>query len=186
MEYAWSPVYDRSELVHRVIDNLSSTLLEITLTVVFVILLFLWHPPSALIPILTIPLTLLVVVVPLRFMGVSFNVMSLGGIAIAAGALVDAAIVIVEQTHKKLEEWQTEGSEGNAESVILRAIKEVGRPAFFALVIMAIAFLPVLALEGQEGRLFHPLAYAKSLTMLIGSPIRDHARSGVAAHHCPL
>ena len=163
------PVYDRSELVHRVIDNLRSTLLEIILTVVLVILLFLWHPPSAVIPILTIPLTVLAVAVPFHLMGLSFNVMSLGGIAIAAGALVDAAIVVVEQTHKKLEEWQTEGGQGDADSVILSAVKEVGRPAFFALLIMAIAFLPVLALEGQEGRLFHPLAYAKSLTMLIAA-----------------
>src|SRR5207248_11790726 len=102
-------------------------------------------------------------------MGLSFNVMSLGGIAIATGALVDAAIVVVEQTHKKLEEWQANGAEGNADSVILSAVKEVGRPAFFALLIMAIAFIPVLALEGQEGRLFHPLAYAKSLTMMIAA-----------------
>jgi len=163
------PVYDRSELIQRVIDTLCSTLLEIVLTVVLVILLFLWHPPSAAIPILTIPLTVLTVAVPFHLMGLSFNVMSLGGIAIAAGALVDAAIVVVEQTHKKLEEWQTEGSQGDADDVILSAVKEVGRPAFFALLIMAIAFLPVLALEGQEGRLFHPLAYAKSLTMLIAA-----------------
>ncbi|HEY6374573.1 MAG TPA: CusA/CzcA family heavy metal efflux RND transporter [Edaphobacter sp.] len=163
------PVYDRSELVHRVIDNMRSTLLEIILTVVLVILLFLWHPPSAVIPILTIPLTVLAVAVPFHLMGLSFNVMSLGGIAIAVGALVDAAIVVVEQTHKKLEEWQTEGGRGDADSVILSAVKEVGRPAFFALLIMAIAFLPVLALEGQEGRMFHPLAYAKSLTVLIAA-----------------
>ncbi len=136
---------------------------------VVVILLFLWHPPSAAIPILTIPLTVLTVAVPFRLMGMSFNVMSLGGIAIATGALVDAAIVVVEQTHKKLEEWQREGGRGNAESVILGAVKEVGRPAFFALLIMAVAFLPVLALEGQEGRLFHPLAYAKSLTLLVAA-----------------
>ena len=163
------PIYDRSELVHRVIDNLRFTLLEIILTVVLVILLFLWHPPSAAIPILTIPVTVVAVAVPFHLMGLSFNVMSLGGIAIAAGALVDAAIVVVEQTHKRLEEWQTEGSQGDADGVILSAIKEVGRPAFFALLIMAIAFLPVLALEGQEGRLFHPLAYAKSLTMLFAA-----------------
>jgi Cu(I)/Ag(I) efflux system membrane protein CusA/SilA len=163
------PVYDRSALVHRVIANLRSTLLEIIATVVLVILLFLWHPPSAVIPILTIPLTLLAVIVPFRALGVSFNVMSLGGLAIAAGAMVDAAIVMVEQTHKKLEVWHREGSQGDEGSVILSAVKEVARPAFFALVIMAIAFLPVLALEGQEGRLFHPLVYAKSLAMVIAA-----------------
>jgi Cu(I)/Ag(I) efflux system membrane protein CusA/SilA len=163
------PVYDRSALVHRVIDNLRWTLIEIIVTVVLVILLFLWHPASALIPILTIPLTLLAVVLPFRALGLSFNVMSLGGIAIAAGAMVDAAIVMVEQTHKKLELWQREGGQGDEASVILSAVKEVARPAFFALVIMAIAFLPVLALEGQEGRLFHPLVYAKSLAMVIAA-----------------
>jgi len=163
------PVYDRSELVYRIIDNLRSTLLQIILTVVLVILVFLWHPPSAAIPIVTIPLTLLAVAVPFHLMGLSFNVMSLGGLAIAAGALTDAAIVVVEQTHKKLEAWQATGSSGDSDSVILSAVKEVGRPAFFALIIMAIAFLPVLALEGQEGRLFHPLVYAKSLTMLIAA-----------------
>lgn len=163
------PVYDRSDLIHRVMATLRKALLEIIVTVVIVILLFLWHPPSAAIPILTIPLTVLTVAVPFHLMGMSFNVMSLGGIAIAAGALVDAAIVVVEQTHKKLEEWQREGGRGDVEGVILSAVKEVGRPAFFALLIMALAFLPVLALEGQEGRLFHPLAYAKSLTMLVAA-----------------
>ena len=163
------PVYDRSALVHRVIDTLRSTLVEIIITVVLVILLFLWHPPSAVIPILTIPLTLLAVILPFRALGLSFNVMSLGGLAIAAGAMVDAAIVMVEQTHKKLELWQREGGQGDEGSVILSAVKEVARPAFFALVIMAIAFLPVLALEGQEGRLFHPLVYAKSLAMVIAA-----------------
>ena len=162
-------VYDRSELVGRVIDNLRSTLLEIMLTVALVILLFLWHPPSALIPILTIPLTLLIVAVPFHLIGLSFNVMSLGGIALAAGALVDASIVVVEQTHKRLEEWQRTGGDGNLNRIILSALKEVGRPAFFALLIMTIAFLPVLSLEGQEGRLFHPLAYAKSLALLIAA-----------------
>jgi copper/silver efflux system protein len=163
------PVYDRSDLVHRVIGTLRTVLIEIIVTVVIVILLFLWHPPSAAIPILTIPLTVLTVAVPFHLMGMSFNVMSLGGIAVAVGALVDASIVVVEQTHKKLEEWQREGGRGGAEGVILSAVKEVGRPAFFALLIMAVAFLPVLALEGQEGRLFHPLAYAKSLTLLIAA-----------------
>jgi Cu(I)/Ag(I) efflux system membrane protein CusA/SilA len=163
------PAYDRSDLVHRVITTLRNALIEIIVTVVVVILLFLCHPPSAAIPILTIPLTVLTVAVPFHLLGMSFNVMSLGGIAIAAGALVDAAIVVVEQTHKKLEEWHRDGREGDVEGVILNAVKEVGRPAFFALVIMSIAFLPVLALEGQEGRLFHPLAYAKSLTMLVAA-----------------
>ncbi len=163
------PVYDRSELIHRVIGNLRWTLIEIIVTVVLVILLFLWHPPSAVIPIVTIPLTVLAVFVPFHFLGLSLNVMSLGGVAIAVGAVVDAAIVVVEQTHKKLEESQAQGGGADTEVVILRAVKEVGRPAFFAMLIMAVAFVPVLALEGQEGRLFHPLAYAKSLTILVAA-----------------
>jgi Cu(I)/Ag(I) efflux system membrane protein CusA/SilA len=162
-------VYDRSDLIHRVIHNLRATLVEIALTVALVILLFLWHPPSAAIPILTIPLAVLAVFVPFHLMGISFNVMSLGGIAIAVGALVDAGIVAVEQTHKKLEEWQPEPRDCDADSVVVGALKEVGRPAFFALVIMAVSFVPVLALEGEEGRLFHPLAYAKSLTLLMAA-----------------
>ena len=163
------PIYDRSELTHRVIGNLRFTLSEIILTVVLVILIFLWDPPSAAIPIVTIPLTLLAMLVPFRLLGLSFNVMSLGGIAIAVGAMVDAAIVVVEQTHKKLEEWETAGRQGDSDGVIVTAVREVARPAFFALLIMAVAFLPVLALEGQEGRMFHPLAYAKSLTMLVAA-----------------
>jgi Cu(I)/Ag(I) efflux system membrane protein CusA/SilA len=144
------PVYDRSELVHRVIDNLRWTLTEIILTVVAVILPFLWHPPSAVVPSVTMSLTILAVAVPFHLMGLSFNVMSLGGIAIATGALVDAAIVVAEQTHKKLGEWQKDGGQGDVDNVILSAVKEVGRPAFFALAIMAMAFLPVLTLDGQE------------------------------------
>jgi Cu(I)/Ag(I) efflux system membrane protein CusA/SilA len=163
------PIYDRSELIHRVIANLCSTLTEIVVTVVLVILIFLSHPPSAAIPIVTIPLAILTTLVPFHLMGLSFNVMSLGGIAIAVGALVDAGIVVVEQTHKKLEEWQCGDQKDDSDSVILAAVKEVGRPAFFSLLIMAVAFIPVLALEGEEGRLFHPLAYAKSLTMLVAA-----------------
>jgi Cu(I)/Ag(I) efflux system membrane protein CusA/SilA len=163
------PVYDRSELISRVIHTLRKTLIEIAITVALVILVFLCNPVSAAIPIVTVPLTLLVVILPFRLLGLSFNVMSLGGIAIAVGALVDAAIVVVEQTHKRLEDWRRRGGEGESDHVILGAVKEVGRPAFFALLVMAVAFLPVLALEGQEGRLFHPLAYAKSLTMLVAA-----------------
>jgi len=103
------PIYDRSELIKRSIDNLKSTLIEVILTVSLVILLFLGHVPSALIPIITIPVAVLISFIPFRMMGVSANIMSLGGIAIAIGALVDAAIVVVEQTHKKLEDWQSTG-----------------------------------------------------------------------------
>ena len=104
------PIYDRSALIRRAIDNVSETLVEVVLTVAFVVLLFLWHVPSALIPIITIPVAVLVAFIPFRAMGITANIMSLGGIAIAIGELVDAAIVVVEQTHKKLEEAQRDGS----------------------------------------------------------------------------
>jgi Cu(I)/Ag(I) efflux system membrane protein CusA/SilA len=163
------PIYDRSELIQRAVSNLKSTLIEIMVTVALVILLFLWHIPSAIIPIVTIPLAVLISFIPFRLMGVSANIMSLGGIAIAVGALVDAAIVVVEQTHKKLEEWQRTDRSESHESVIIRAVKEVGGPSFFALLVIAVAFLPVLTLEAQEGRLFKPLAYTKNLAMIVAA-----------------
>jgi Cu(I)/Ag(I) efflux system membrane protein CusA/SilA len=134
-----------------------------------VILLFLWHVPSAAIPVVTIPLAVLISFIPLRLMGVSANIMSLGGIAIAIGALVDASIVVVEQAHKKLEEWERGGSKGDYRAVILEAVKEVGGPSFFALLVIAVSFLPVLTLEAQEGRLFKPLAYTKTLAMIVAA-----------------
>ena len=163
------PVYDRSELIRRAIDNLKSTLIEVILTVVFVILLFLWHVPSAMIPVITIPLAVLIAFIPFRMLGMSANIMSLGGIAIAVGALVDAAIVVVEQTHKKLEEWQRTGRKENYQTIVLDAIKQVAGPSFFALLVIAVSFLPVLTLEAQEGRLFKPLAYTKTLAMLVAA-----------------
>jgi Cu(I)/Ag(I) efflux system membrane protein CusA/SilA len=156
-------------LIQRSIDNLKSTLLDIVVTVALVILLFLWHIPSAIIPIITIPLAVLISFIPFRMMGLTANIMSLGGIAIAVGALVDAAIVVVEQTHKKLEEWNRSDKSEDYQSVIIRAVKEVGGPSFFALLVIAVAFLPVLTLEAQEGRLFKPLAYTKTLAMIVAA-----------------
>lgn len=163
------PVYDRSDLIRRAIDNLSSTLIEVIITVMLVIGVFLWHPPSVLIPAITIPLAVLISFIPLRLMGVNANIMSLGGIAIAIGALVDAAIVVVEQTHKKLEAWEARGRVGDQRAIVLSAIKEVGGPSFFALLVIAVSFLPVFALEAQEGRLFKPLAYTKTLSMAVAA-----------------
>lgn len=102
-------------------------------------------------------------------LGVSANIMSLGGIAIAIGAMVDAAIVVVEQTHKHLEEWDRTGRKKDYHRVVIDAVKEVGGPSFFALLVIAVAFLPVLTLEAQEGRLFKPLAYTKNLSMIIAA-----------------
>jgi len=163
------PVYDRSDLILRSIDNLKSTLIEVILTVSFIVLLFLWHIPSALIPIITIPVAVLLSFIPFRMMGVTANIMSLGGIAIAIGALVDAAIVVVEQTHKNLEEWERTGRKGDYKTVVVHAVKQVAGPSFFALLVIAVSFLPVLTLEGQEGRLFKPLAYTKNFSMIIAA-----------------
>ncbi len=163
------PVYDRSELINRSIDNLKWTLFEVIITVSLIVLLFLWHIPSAVIPITTIPLAILISFIPFRLMGVSANIMSLAGIAIAVGAMVDAAIVVVEQTHKKLELWDQEGHKGDYREVVVGAIKEVGGTSFFALLVIAVSFLPVLTLEAQEGRLFRPLAYTKTLSMIVAA-----------------
>ncbi|HMF95260.1 MAG TPA: CusA/CzcA family heavy metal efflux RND transporter, partial [Vicinamibacterales bacterium] len=163
------PIYDRSDLIRKSIDNLRGTLTEIMITVALVIMLFLWHIPSAMIPIFTIPIVVLIAFIPFRAFGLSANIMSLGGIAIAVGALVDAAIVVVEQTHKKLEIWDRSGRREEHESVIINAVKEVGGPSFFALLVIAASFLPVLTLEAQEGRLFKPLAYTKTLCMVVAA-----------------
>jgi len=163
------PIYDRSELIQKSIDNLKSTIFEVICTVALVIVLFLWHIPSAIIPIITIPLAVLISFIPFKFLGINANIMSLGGIAIAIGALVDAAIVVVEQTHKKLYIWEQEGRSRDYRGVVIEAIKEVAGPSFFALLVIAVSFLPVLTLEAQEGRLFKPLAYTKTLSMVVAA-----------------
>lgn len=161
--------YDRSELINRAIDTLKHTLIEELLIVSLIILVFLWHFPSAAVPIITIPITIIIAFIPMQMMGVTANIMSLGGIAVAIGAMVDAAIVVVEQTHKKLEHWNAEGRRGSYKDVVIGAVKEVGGPSFFALLVIAVAFIPVFALEGQEGRLFKPLAYTKNISMAIAA-----------------
>ncbi|HSB21229.1 MAG TPA: CusA/CzcA family heavy metal efflux RND transporter [Anaeromyxobacteraceae bacterium] len=163
------PIYDRSDLIRRAIDNVTETLVEVVLTVVFIVLLFLWHVPSALIPVITIPVAVLVSFIPFRMLGITANIMSLGGIAIAMGELVDAAIVVVEQTHKKLEERSRAGEAVDHKAVIVEAVKEVAPASFFALLVIAVSFLPVLTLEAQEGRLFKPLAYTKTLAMVVAA-----------------
>jgi copper/silver efflux system protein len=163
------PIYDRSQLILNSIDNLKSTLIEIMLTVVFIVLLFLWHVPSAIIPVITLPVAVLISFIPFRMMGITANIMSLAGIAIAIGELMDAAIVVVEQTHKKLEEWKRTGSKGDHREIVILAVKEVAGPSFFALLVIAVSFLPILTLEAQEGRMFKPLAYTKTLSMIVAA-----------------
>ena len=161
--------YDRGELIERAIETLKGTLTEELIIVSIVILIFLWHIPSALVPIITIPITIILSFIPMHLMGLTANIMSLGGIAIAIGAMVDAAIVVVEQTHKKLEHWDTEGRPGSYKDVVIRAVKEVGGPSFFALLVIAVSFMPVFTLEGIEGRLFKPLAFTKNFSMAIAA-----------------
>ena len=161
--------YDRAELIDRSIENLKNTLFEELLVVSLVILIFLWHVPSAMIPIFTIPIAIIIAFIPMYGMRLTSNIMSLGGIAVAIGAMVDAAIVVVEQTHKKLEQWEADGRQGDYRRVIIDAVKEVGGPSFFALLVIAVAFIPVFTLEAQEGRLFKPLAFTKNFSMIIAA-----------------
>ena len=163
------PVYDRSELIHRSISNVKRTSIEVIITVVLIILIFLWHFPSAIIPIVTIPAAVLLSFIPFRLLGISANIMSLTGIVIAFSQLIDASIVVVEQTHKKLELWEKEGRKQDHREIVLAAVKEVAGPTFFALLVIAVAFLPVLTLEAQEGRMFKPLAYTKTFAMVIAA-----------------
>lgn len=163
------PIYDRSTLIHRTIGSVRLTILEVIVTVALVILLFLWHFPSAIIPLVTMPVAILLSFIPLRLLGISANVMSLAGVAIAFGELVDASILVVEQSHKRLEQWEASGCRGRQSDIVLGAVKEVAGPIVFCLLLIAVSVLPVFALEGQEGRMFRPLAYTKSLAMVVAA-----------------
>ncbi|HLB58643.1 MAG TPA: efflux RND transporter permease subunit, partial [Bdellovibrionota bacterium] len=161
--------YDRSDLIHRAIATLKHDLVLEMIIVSFVILIFLMHIPSSLIPIVTLPLAVLMSFIPMYFMKISSNIMSLGGIAIAIGAMVDAAIVVVENAHKHMERWDRDGKKEDVKEVVIRAIKEVGPASFYSLLVIAVAFFPIFALEAQEGRLFKPLAYTKNLSMIVAA-----------------
>ncbi len=163
------PIYDRSELIHRTIGNVKMTIAEIVLTVAVMILIFLWHFPSAVIPLVTMPVAVLLSFIPLRLLGVSANLMSLAGVALAFGELIDASIIVVEQSHKRLEEWERKGRPGSQSAVVLGAVQEVAGPIVFSLLIIAVSVIPVFALEAEEGRMFRPLAYTKGLAMLVAA-----------------
>jgi Cu(I)/Ag(I) efflux system membrane protein CusA/SilA len=156
------PTYDRSDLILRAIAVLREKLLEESVIVSLVAVLFLFHFRSALVAILILPVAVLLAFIPMAYLQITSNIMSLGGIAIAIGAMVDAAIVMVENAHKRLER----ASAGDRTETIITAAKEVGRPLFFSLLVIAVSFLPIFALEAQEGRLFTPLAYTKTFAML--------------------
>jgi Cu(I)/Ag(I) efflux system membrane protein CusA/SilA len=191
------PTYDRSDLIHRAIAVLREKLVEESVIVSLIALVFLLHVRSALVVILILPVAVLLAFIPMAYLRITSNIMSLGGIAIAIGAMVDAAIVMVENAHKWLEqspsgkearpigsEFAPAGSgregittpgaggcESNRAEIIIAAAKEVGRPLFFSLLVIAVSFLPIFALESQEGRLFTPLAYTKTFSMLFATAL---------------
>ena len=158
-------VYDRSELIHNAIDTLKRTLIEEAIIVALVCIIFLMHVRSALVAILMLPVGVLIAFVAMRSLGMNSNLMSLGGIAIAIGAMIDAAIVMIENAHKHLERLPEEHTDAERADAMLAACKEVGPALFFSLLIITVSFLPVFALEGQEGRLFSPLAFTKTFSM---------------------
>ncbi len=163
------PVYDRSTLINRAISTVKDKLIEEMIVVSLVILIFLWHVPSALVPIVTIPFAVALAFIPLLGIGQNANLMSLSGIAISIGVLVDGAIVEVENAYKKIERWIEAGKPGDFHTVRLGALMEVGPSVFFSLLVVAVSFMPIFTLVDQEGRLFKPLAYSKNLAMAIAA-----------------
>ena len=159
-------VYDRSDLIHRAISTLRSTLIEESIIVALVCILFLFHVRSALVAIIMLPIGVLIAFIAMHALGMNSNIMSLGGIAIAIGAMVDAAIVMIENAHKHIE--RSDGSHTRLQ-LIIDSCREVGPALFFSLLIITVSFLPVFALEAQEGRLFHPLAFTKTFAMAAGA-----------------
>ncbi len=167
------PVYDRSELIHGAIGTLREKLIEESIVVALVCFAFLWHVRSALVAIITLPIAIILSFIPMLQLGLTSNIMSLGGIAIAIGAMVDAAIIMVENAHKALEHFRDDhGREpDNRErtEVIIKAAQSVGRPLFFSLLVITVSFIPVFSLEAQEGRLFRPLAFTKTFSMFFAA-----------------
>ncbi len=160
--------YDRSRLIEESIATLRHTLIEEMVVVSLVIFLFLLHARSALVPILSLPVAVLLAFIPIFYQGLTVNIMSLGGIAVALGAMVDASIILIENIHQHLERWEAagrpEGRPGQVQQIVA-AMQEVGPSLFFALLVITVAFLPVFTLEGTEGRLFRPLAFTKTWSM---------------------
>ncbi|WP_373070718.1 efflux RND transporter permease subunit [Sulfurimonas sp.] len=160
--------YDRSSLIDKAIDTLKHTLLEESIIVLIVTSVFLFHFRSALVIIITLPLTVIISFLLMKMFNIGSNIMSLGGIAIAIGTMVDASIVMVENAHKHLSQHKDINNKQRIQ-IILESSKQVGRPIFFALMLIVVSFLPIFALSGQEGRLFSPLAFTKTFTMIIGA-----------------
>src|ERR1700749_4601814 len=167
------PVYDRSTLIHNAIDTRREKLIEESIVVALVTMLFLWHIRSALVAIITLPIAIILSFIPMLWLGQTSNIMSLGGIAIAIGAMIDAAIIMVENAHKALEHFREEHDRDPDSrerfKVIVDPAKSVGRPLFFSLLVITVSFVPVFSLEAQEGRLFRPLAFTKTFAMFFAS-----------------
>src|SRR5436190_5799100 len=167
------PTYDRSDLIKRAIGTLREKLIEESIIVALVCVVFLWHVRSSLVAIITLPIAIILSFIPMWWLNVTSNIMSLGGIAIAIGAMVDSAIIMIENAHKALEQFRDEHKRepGNRErfGVIVGAAKSVGRPLFFALLVITVSFIPVFSLTAQEGRLFRPLAFTKTFSMFFAS-----------------
>jgi len=162
------PTYDRSELIQKAIDTLKNTLIEESIIVMLVCIIFLFHLRSSFIIIIILPLTVVLTFLLMKFFDIGSNIMSLGGIAIAIGAMVDATIVMIENAHKHLAK-EPNISHKERIKIIVESSKQVGRPIFFALLLIVVSFLPIFVLTGQEGRLFTPLAYTKTFAMLVGA-----------------
>ncbi|HEY5891625.1 MAG TPA: CusA/CzcA family heavy metal efflux RND transporter [Chthoniobacterales bacterium] len=167
------PTYDRSELINQAIDTLREKLIEESIVVALVCVVFLWHVRSALVAIITLPIAIILSFLPMFGLDLTSNIMSLGGIAIAIGAMIDAAIIMVENAHKALEHFREENGRdpdnGERTAVIIAAAKTVGRPLFFSLLVITVSFMPVFSLTGQEGRLFKPLAFTKTFAMFFAA-----------------
>ena len=167
------PTYDRSELIRNSIATLRRKLIEESIIVALVCVVFLWHLRSAFVAIITLPIAILLSFLPMYYLGLTSNIMSLGGIAIAIGAMVDSAIIMVENAHKFLEHFREEnGREPNSReriATVIAAAKTVGRPLFFSLLVITVSFIPVFSLEAQEGRLFKPLAFTKTFSMFFAA-----------------
>lgn len=161
--------YDRSDLIRESISTATENLIEELVVVSVLIYGFLLHLRSALIPIITLPLAVLIAFIPMYYLGVGLNIMAIGGIIVAMGDMVDASIVMVDNAHKRLEEWERDGRKGDREQILIDSAKEVGAPIFSSLLVIAIAFMPVFVLEAQEGRLFTPLALTKTLAIAMSA-----------------
>ena len=161
--------YDRSKIIGNSVSTLTTKLIEEMLVVALVILFFLFHFKSALVPIITLPIAVIFAYIPMYYFGVSSNIMSLGGIAIAIGAMVDAAIILIENAHKHIEQWRENGEKENLSALLIKSSQEVGRPIFFSLLVIAVSFMPIFTLQGQEGRLFKPLAFTKNFSMFFAA-----------------